>query len=933
MVRAGLLLLLSLPLPAAATEFLDPSHALHAWLAEEVRDGRMSPDEALLSALEAVFAPDELPGPRAALNVVPLRCATELVRAAASAAVELSENDRARVEVWLHPSARRAPGDIHVSASGRFSIEYWQAGTDSVDVTDTSPANGVPDYVESVGLALDTSWATEVDALGFDAPATGGQPYQVQLRSIGSYGYTELDGAAPGGTRIVMRSSYAGLPPNGDPEGSALGALRVTAAHEFRHAGQYATSGWSESGLWVELDATWMEDQVFDLVNDYTRFLSNSSPISDPQMSLDAGGSGSYPECVFQHWMQIRMGTDAIRQYWERRRSFPGEPVLASYDATLTAFWAPLDSVFVDFARFNLQTAALATPGVGYPEAAIYPASRLAGTASVSPASFGSAIDHLAAKFYRVDGFSGGDEEVRIRVRQPEAIRLDVQALVLRNDGARIVSELETSALDSTFVLDTPARNIVELYLVVANGQSSGGAGWFFVDVEEAPPVLPDPVPQLSEDWTTLKVATGQMRDLQVVLHNDGPASSVLTWSALAVDPPVVAARRSITGSTLSFDRLEYLPGEEMDFSLGILNGSTGFEYLSGVTLTLPSGVTPVLAEDFVGEFGFNLVWNGFDAQTSIMSWVDPDGGFGAVPGASTALGHIRLAFADSLTGALAFDWTLSGDGFGTAPHLVAGQSVLDGPANPRIEVLSPSPTPPGIIGQIRPVQWIAAGPDPVSIEVSRDDGQSWETIAASTANDGLWFWAVSGPASELGRMRVVTPGGTSAPSARFEILQPVAFASLVPDTGSLMGNQAAGLLLHVDATGLTPGDYPVRIDVRDSATMARTSVDILVQVLASAVDAPTAGRTRIVDVRPNPFNPATNIRFELAEGGPTELEVIDLRGRRVRTLLDATLPAGIHDAKWDGRDSAGAAVASGTYIYRLRFAGQTLAGKLSLVR
>ena len=96
---------------------------------------------------------------------------------------------------------------MHISPSGRFSIEYWTSGVDSVSILDVSPPNGVPDYVDQVATDLDYSWATEVDGLGFDAPATAGLPYQVQLKSIGSFGLTELDSMAPGGTRILLRNN------------------------------------------------------------------------------------------------------------------------------------------------------------------------------------------------------------------------------------------------------------------------------------------------------------------------------------------------------------------------------------------------------------------------------------------------------------------------------------------------------------------------------------------------------------------------------------------------------------------------------------------------------------------------------------------------------------------------------------------------------
>lgn len=69
----------------------------------------------------------------------------------------------------------------------------------------------------------------------------------------------------------------------------------------------------------------------------------------------------------------------------------------------------------------------------------------------------------------------------------------------------------------------------------------------------------------------------------------------------------------------------------------------------------------------------------------------------------------------------------------------------------------------------------------------------------------------------------------------------------------------------------------------------------------------------------PNPFTDATTIAYTIDQAGPVTLDVFDLLGRRVRTLVDDALPAGIYQAVWDGRDDSGRPVASGVFLYRLR--------------
>ena len=68
----------------------------------------------------------------------------------------------------------------------------------------------------------------------------------------------------------------------------------------------------------------------------------------------------------------------------------------------------------------------------------------------------------------------------------------------------------------------------------------------------------------------------------------------------------------------------------------------------------------------------------------------------------------------------------------------------------------------------------------------------------------------------------------------------------------------------------------------------------------------------------PNPFNPSTLIPFEISEGGHVRLEVFNILGQRVVTLVDEQRPAGLHKAQWDATDAAGRPVGTGVYIYRI---------------
>jgi hypothetical protein len=84
---------------------------------------------------------------------------------------------------------------------------------------------------------------------------------------------------------------------------------------------------------------------------------------------------------------------------------------------------------------------------------------------------------------------------------------------------------------------------------------------------------------------------------------------------------------------------------------------------------------------------------------------------------------------------------------------------------------------------------------------------------------------------------------------------------------------------------------------------------------------------------RPNPFSDATQIRFTLDRAGEARLEVFDVSGRRVRTLLDKAMPAGGHAVTWDGRDDAAQPVATGVYFYRLTSGEKSEMKRMSRLR
>ncbi len=83
----------------------------------------------------------------------------------------------------------------------------------------------------------------------------------------------------------------------------------------------------------------------------------------------------------------------------------------------------------------------------------------------------------------------------------------------------------------------------------------------------------------------------------------------------------------------------------------------------------------------------------------------------------------------------------------------------------------------------------------------------------------------------------------------------------------------------------------------------------------------------------PNPFNPATTIRFDLSEAATVDLTVHSVDGKLIRRFDVGQLNPGSHTYSWRGDDDSGKPVASGVYFYRLSVRGQSVVGQMVLVK
>jgi len=160
------------------------------------------------------------------------------------------------------------------------------------------------------------------------------------------------------------------------------------------------------------------------------------------------------------------------------------------------------------------------------------------------------------------------------------------------------------------------------------------------------------------------------------------------------------------------------------------------------------------------------------------------------------------------------------------------------------------------------------------------------------------------------------------------------AWLTVSPTFGHIPPGGSLELVVDFDAAGLGPDLYfgMIRLTTNDpTRPVAEISAQLLVSpaTLVEPVPVPELS----LSVAPNPFNPATEVRFELTEPGPCRLEIVDLQGRRVRTLVAERLPVGPHRAVWDGRGDDGKPQASGAYRAVLQAGEERLVKSLTLLQ
>lgn len=374
----------------------------------------------------------------------------------------------------------RLSGPAQTLDTEHFRVHYTFEGEDGVSPEDTN-GNGHPDYVEEVGRAMEFSWFAEIEHFGWAPPPPddglgGDDRYDVYLQNVMAddyAGYTDSDGndsligdnpnspliTETGSTHshIVLDNDYIEYEEFQEPGITVLEYMRSTAAHEFNHALQFGYDG-TEPHDWVwEATATWMEEEVFDSINEVRGTLSAVFKSPD-SCQLTEGGEDRiedsdhwYGMWILMRYMSEHYGHEAVLRLWELIAT---EDRYDAWDALMEEEQTTLEDLFRDYSIALLTR--------DFQEGLSYPLVRLEGRALIDET------------FVPLDGVQQlGADYIEVLGHETISVTLEGEGL----SGVLVGVSDEYSSVHPMWAnqasIDTSQYE--QTYLIVMNLQRAGG--------------------------------------------------------------------------------------------------------------------------------------------------------------------------------------------------------------------------------------------------------------------------------------------------------------------------------------------------------------------------------------------------------------------------------------------------------------------------
>ncbi len=333
--------------------------------------GQLSYEQYLVYSALSIFDPTQLPqNYQLESTELPLKSGTFLIHEIKTNWDQLSPSSQKLLATYF--SRPDLPFSI-LSSSGRFRIHYDIEGNNRVNPLDNN-RNGIPDYVDWAATYFDYTHAFIVDGLGYQLPASdssgSGKEFDIYIISLSrTYGVTWLEELVPGQSSayscyIEVDNDFAGF------QTEPMQALMVTTAHEYFHAIQVGYCYRDEDVFFMEMCSTWMEDFVYDQVNDYLQYLNNFFKDINYPFYYTNKNWFEYASSLWIHMIVRKYNPDVIRNVWEL---VPKQPVFPSIQQVLIEYGTTFNQELVSFGLWNYFTGSRADTINYYNEGHLYP--------------------------------------------------------------------------------------------------------------------------------------------------------------------------------------------------------------------------------------------------------------------------------------------------------------------------------------------------------------------------------------------------------------------------------------------------------------------------------------------------------------------------------------------------------------------------------
>jgi hypothetical protein len=365
-----------------------------------------------------------------------------------------------------------------------FCVHWVDQGLDAPNLKD-SDKDGIPDYVEKVLQVAEHVHEVENDKLGWREPKSDGRQgggvgkTDIYLSQIGGqlFGYAAPDQGQVRKGHPIPRRLHGYLVLDNDyspfefPNTKPINDLEVTLAHEYNHILQFGYDAYQDPWF-AESTAVWMEDQVYNDINDYLRYVKRWVKLWETPLttsSIKEYGSG-----VWNTWLARRYGRSMIRKVWAGAiHARPGGFSVAAYERALKTAGS---SFPLDFSRFAADTAEWRT-GQGFRESDLYPDLPRQGSLPLDGRPLTRLLNHTTYQLLRVHAGQGKAVVVHAVAPDDDAAGLALVGRIGSERGGRTVTRLDFAEAGGKLrvMLPDPGRfQRITAVLVNADGSAHG---------------------------------------------------------------------------------------------------------------------------------------------------------------------------------------------------------------------------------------------------------------------------------------------------------------------------------------------------------------------------------------------------------------------------------------------------------------------------